>query len=317
MANIKTKILIFGTAVAITLCGCETSESGPLDAEGSASTSSVYITETTESTRATEITEAEKTTEVTEAAKTTEISETEKTTEAIPAVTDNINMDYVVREYPDDKIVPAEWLPVYSIAEAAEKFDEIVSSDVSKMDTADAVIALANKNVIFLNTFCGSNHFWNADLDHPYYSENYKNPYYPDKPVYPLLLSPEYYTDIQEIYDLGSETYTEDELNDFYAPKGVELRKCFMKENGASYVDVWATPIWNYAPFIRRTYIEIVSETEDKCSFIWYVPDWAMLNEPEEGYEYFYYSHHFDAVYENGSWKLDILCHDSYMNNLD
>lgn len=75
------------------------------------------------------------------------------TTEAIPNVTDYRNMYFEVREFPDDKIVPAEWITVYSFAETAKNFDEIVSSDDSNMDTADAIIALANKNVIFVNSF--------------------------------------------------------------------------------------------------------------------------------------------------------------------
>lgn len=188
------------------------------------------------------------------------------------------------------------------------------------MDTADAIIALANKNVIFVDSFL---HFWDEDMDHPYYSENYQNPYasenpnYYDLPIYPILLSSEYYTDIQEIYNLGSETYINDALNNeidgFYFDRG-KLRKPFMKENGVSYVDVWLTPIWNFTPFRLRTYIEIVSETENKCSFIWYIPEWwERLNEPEEGYEFVYYKRKGEAVYENGSWKLSDIGHDAYM----
>lgn len=302
MVNMKTKIYILGTAAAIILCGCENSESGLIepDAEGSSSTSTVYVSETAETIKTAE---TEKTTEITEAA---------KTTEAIPNVTDYRNMYFEVHEFPDDKIVPAEWIPVYSFAETAKNFDEIVSSDVSNMDTADAIIALANKNVIFVDSFA-PHLFWDADTDHPYYSENYKNPNYPDKPIYPLSFrSSEYFTDIQEIYDLGSETYIEDALNEFYTPKEGISRKCFMKENGVSYIDVWATPIWNFAPFMYRTYIEIVSETENKCSFIWYIPDWEMLNEPEEGYQYYYFNCNCEAVYENGSWKLSKVYVEGY-----
>lgn len=251
----------------------------------------------------------------TSTAESTEITEPEKTTEEPPYIP---NDPFEVREYPDDNIVPAEWMPVYSFAEAAKHFDEIVSADVSKMDTADAIIALANKNVIFMNYFwidC----FWTADHDHPYYSENYKNPYASDYPVFaspllPILLSSEYYTDIQEIYDLGSETYTENALNNFYTPMEGVSRKCFFKENGVSYVDVFHLPIWDFAPFKCRTYIEIVSETENKCSFIWYIPEWwERLNEPEEGYEFVYYKRKGEAVYENGSWKLSDIGHDAYM----
>lgn len=280
--------------------------------EGNIITTPETITTETESQPA-ETTEITKTTEP---EKTTEITEAEKTEQEDPNPSNDI---FEVREFPDDKIVPAEWIPVYSFAEAAKNFDEIVSADVSNMDTADAIIALANKNVIFVDSFLS--HFWDADTDHPYYSENYtnpyasENPYYSDKPLYPILLSSEYYTDIQEIYDLGSETYINDalnnEMNGFYYDRG-KLRKPFMKENGISYVDFWVLPIWNFTPFRCRTYIEIVSETENKCSFIWHRPDWEMLNEPEEGYEFFYYSCDGEAVYENGSWKLSKVYVEGY-----
>ncbi len=304
MENIKTKIYMLGIAAAIMLCGCENSESRlPEVTTESSSTSAVFTSETVKVTEPTEITEAEETTEET------------KPGGGVPSEIFDPSTCFEVREFPDDKIVPAEWIPVYSFAEAAKNFDKVVSADVSNMNTADAIIALANKNVIFTDSFV-SYLFWDADTDHPYYSENYKNPYYPDKPIYPMSL--EYFADIQEIYDLGAETYTENAIKDFYAPKGIP-RKCFMKENGVSYVDVWATPIWNYAPFMYRTYIEILSETEDKCSFIWYTPEWEaeILNpdhcpKPEEGYEYYYHRCNCEAVYENGSWKLSDVYIEGY-----
>lgn len=313
--NIKTKIYILGISTALILCGCENGGVDlSFDTEKLSSENTVYISEASETVKTTETEDVKEITKVTEAAKTTEPEKTEEITKEPPYIPDD---PFEVREYPDDSIVPAEWIPVYSFAEAAKNFDEIVSADVSKMDTANAIIALANKNVIFMNSFW-SDYFWTIDYDHPYYSENYKNPNYPDKPIYPLLLSSEYYTDIQEIYDLGSETYTENALNDFYTPgvgiSGEEIsRKCFIKENGVFYVDLWAMPIWDFAPFKCRTYIEIVSETENKCSFIWYIPDWEMLNEPEEGYEFLYYRCKGEAVYENGSWKLNDVSHDAYM----
>lgn len=305
MANIKTKICIIGISSALILCGCDYSE--PIDIDLSFTTT-VSVSETAETVKTTETEKITEITIITEAEKTEEITEAAKTTKAEPYIPDD---DFEVCEFPDDKIVPAEWMPVYSFAEAAKHFNEIVSSDVSNMNTADAIIALANKNVVFVDSF--QSHFWDVDMDHPYYSEIYTNPYasenpnYSDRPIYPILLSSEYYTDIQEIYDLGSETYIDNALNNeidgFYYDRG-KVRKAFMKEDGVSYVDLWVLPIWGIFPFSHRTYIEIVSETEDKCSFIWHVSDWEMLNEPEEGYEFFYYHCNCEAVRENGSWKL-------------
>ena len=248
MENIKTKIYMLGMAAAIMLCGCENSENEPPDLNTESSlTSTVYTSETVKNTEATGTTKTDETTDTTETA---------KVTEEIPNVTDDINSEFEIREFPDDKIVPSEWIPVYSFAEAVQNFDAIVSADVSGMNAADAIIALANKNVIFMNAFI-SDVFCELDKDHPYYSEIYKNPNFPNEPIYPIILN--YFTDIQEIYDLGTETYTENAIEDFYTPKKGISRRCFMKENGVSYIDVWATPIWDYAPFMYRTYIEILS----------------------------------------------------------
>ena len=306
MENIKTKIYMLGMAAAIMLCGCENSESEPPDLNTESSlTSAVFTSETVKNTQA-----AETTAETIKVTETTAITEAEETVEetkpggGVPSEIFDPSTYFEVREFPDDKIVPSEWIPVYSFAEAAKNFDKVVSADVSNMNTADAIIALANKNIIFVDSFV-SYLFWDADMDHPYYSENYKNPYYPDKPIYPMSL--EYFTDIQEIYDLGAETYTEEKLKKWYTPTNP-----FMKENDAFYVDVWGFPIWNFAPFMYRTYIEIISETEDKCSFIWHRPDWEKLNEPKEGYEYFYYNCNCEAVYENGSWKLSKVYVEGY-----
>ena len=322
MVNIKTKSCILGISAALILCGCSESELSVVNTEESSSAITVSISETVKTA------EPEKTTEaavLTEPEKTAEITEAEKTTEEIPNVTDYktdfINKCFEVREFPDDEIVPAEWIPVYSFAEAAKKFDEIVSLDVSNMDTADAIIALANKTVIFLGSFTRWL-FWDSDLDHPYYSENYENPFaselphYANKPLYPIILSPEYYTDIQEIYDLGAEIYIDSALNDendgYFYYKG-KTRKAFIKENGNSYVDELLIPNWDILPFRYRSYIEIVSETEDKCSFIWHTPNWEMLGDPpEEGWEFNYYSCPAEAVYEDGSWKLSDVYIEGY-----
>ncbi len=324
MTNIKTKTYILGLSAAIMLCGCGNvgDEQPNINTETSSSIIAVYTSITEKNTETTEITKPAEITETTEATTVTEmttVTEATTVTEETPNVTDNVSAEIEILECPDDEIVPAEWLPVCYFLDAVQNFDDIVSADVSKMDTADAIIALANKNVIFMNTFV-SDIFCNADIDHPYYSENYKNPNYPDKPIYPITLN--YFTDIQEIYDLGSETYTDNALEDFYASGGKVSRRCFMKENGVSYIDLWATPIWDSRPFEVRTYIEILEETENKCSFIWHVPNWTIYALSPElaaskprtaGYYYFYYNYHTEAEYINGSWKLTEVRHDGFM----
>ncbi len=165
------------------------------------------------------------------------------------------------------------------------------------MNTADDIVALANKNIIFVDSFT-TYLFWKADPNQVYQPESGENPLYP-------IISLNYYNNIQEIYDLGAETYTESALKKWYTPRNsYAAGNPFIEENGVFYVDETGLPIWNFAPFMDRSYIEILNETEDRCSFIWHTPDWEKLNEPEKGYEYFYYSCDCEAVYENGSWKL-------------
>ncbi|MBD5082276.1 MAG: hypothetical protein HDT44_11020 [Ruminococcaceae bacterium] len=318
MVNIKTKIYILGVSAALLLCGCNSSEIGQPDLSADVTSSSITVSksETEETVKPSESenrTEAENTTETDQ---TEEPEETDRPMAYIP------KDRFEVREYPDDSIVPDKWIPVYSFAEAAQNFHEIVSADVSNMKAADAVIALANKNVIFLASQW-EDYFWSADRDNPNYSDTYKNPYaddnpgnYDNVPLYPVILSPEYYTDIQEIFDLGAEIYTDDALNDknhgYYYHLGKSRIK-FVKEDGTFYVDLWLMPTWNFLPFRLRTYIEIVSESEDKCSFIWHTPNWEMLGEPpEEGWEFNYYSCPAEAVYEDGSWRLSEVYVEGY-----
>ncbi len=294
MANIKTKIFMLGMAAAIMLCGCENSQSGLSDFNTeSSSTSAVYTSETKKNTEATEI------------IKITDITETTKPEEGVPSEIFDPSTYFEVHEFPDDKVVPAEWIPVYSFAEAAKNFEEVVSSNVSNMNTADAIVALANKNIIFVDSFT-TYLFWKADPNQVYQPEGGGNPLYP-------IISLNYYNNIQEIYDLGAETYTESALKKWYTPRSsYAAGNPFIEENGVFYVDETGLPIWNFAPFMDRTYIEILNETEDRCSFIWHRPDWEKLNEPEEGYEFYYYSCDCEAVYENGSWKLSKVYIEGY-----
>ena len=322
MANIKTKAYILGISAALILCGCNSSETEQpdLNTDVTSSPITVSISQTEETAKPSETENTAETAAITEAVQATEADQTEEPEETDRPTAYIPEDRFEVREYPDDSIVPAEWIPVYSFAEAAQNFHEIVSADVSNMNTSDAVIALANKSIIFTAAFHYV--FWDSDDEHPYYSETYKNPYadenphYADQPIYPVLLSSEYYTDIQEIYDLGAETYIDSALNDknngFYYDKG-KLRKPFMKENGVSYIDKLVLPTWNFLPFRLRTYIEIVSETEDKCSFIWHTPNWEMLGDPpEDGWEFNYYHCPAEAVYEDGSWKLSKVYVEGY-----
>ena len=322
MANIKTKISILGISAALILCGCNSGEIGQpdLNTDVTSSPITVSISQPEETVKPSESENTAETAATTEAEQATEADRTEEPEETQRPLAYIPEDRFEVREYPDDSMVPDNWIPVYSFAEAAQNFHEIVSADVSSMDTADAVIALANKSILFTAAFHYV--FWDADVEHPYYSETYKNPYadelphYANQPIYPVILLSEYYTDIQEIYDLGAETYIDRALNDendgFYYHRG-RLRKPFMKENGVSYIDKLVLPTWNYIPFRLRSYIEIVSESEDKCSFIWHTPNWEMLGDPpEEGWEFDYYDCAAEAVYEDGSWKLSKVYVEGY-----
>lgn len=203
------------------------------------------------------------------------------------------------RVYPDDELVPSEWIRVNTTAEVREKIDEVLKSDTSAKDPESALPALMNKHVLCFDMFYNS--LLPTNWDAPYNSTKFENPIYPFKS--------EYFSNLQSIYDLVYATYegsTAEQL--FYGYNG-EPR--FTEINGKMYKNAMVFPNWSSYPFAARSYIEIFGKTENKCAFTWYYPSISdyedEYNQPESGYEFFYLEKTYIAEYIDGSWKLDSI----------
>lgn len=199
------------------------------------------------------------------------------------------------RIYPDDKLVPDEWLRVDSAAEFTERIAEAMVSDTTVKDPEEAVKALLDRNLFFICLFLGDGMF-EVDWDSPYDSPDF------EKPIYPI--TSKYFSDIQSINDLAYDTYKYSVAEEFLHAIGGE--PLFTEINGQMYVNITRFgAIGGPAPFTARSYIEIFEKTENKCAFVWHYPDVEMLNPPESGYEFYYYEQTYIAEYIDGSWKLN------------
>lgn len=203
--------------------------------------------------------------------------------------------------YPDDELVPSEWIHVDSIAEVMEKVDEIIKSDTSAKDPEIALPALMNKNVVFNLMILSVSSLFDINWDAPYNSADFENPIYP--------FTTEYFSDVQSIYDFAYQPYECSYVEEhFLFGTADNPKKLFAEENGQMYINTASFPagLGGGPPaFITRSYVEITEKTDNKCTFIWHYPDVEELNPPKDGYEFFYFKKTYTAEYIDGSWKLN------------
>ncbi len=208
---------------------------------------------------------------------------------------------YAGRVYPDDELVPSEWIRVDSIAEVMEKVDEIIKSDTSVRAPEIALPALMNKNVLFYLMFFSIRSLLDINWDPPYNSLDF------EKTIYPFTT--EYFPDVQSIYDFAYQPYERSYVEEHFLFGTVDSpKKPFVEENGQMYINTNSFPAgFGGGPgsFLARSYVEITEKTDNKCTFIWHYPDVEMLNLPEDGYEFHYYEKTYTAEYVEGSWKLN------------
>lgn len=205
------------------------------------------------------------------------------------------------RVYPDDELVPSEWIRVDSRAEVMEKVDEIIKSDTSAKDPEIALPALMNKGVLFFLIFYGTRSLLDINWDAPHNSADF------EKPIYPFTT--EYFHDVQSIYDFAYQPYERSFVEEHFLLGTVDSpKKPFVEENGQMYINTSSFPTAGFGgpgPFLARSYVEITEKTDNKCTFIWHYPDVEGLNLPEDGYEFHYYEKTYTAKYIDGSWKLN------------
>lgn len=208
---------------------------------------------------------------------------------------------YAGRVYPDDELVPSEWICVESIADVMEKVDEIIKSDTSAKDPEIALPALMNKGVLFFLIFYGTRSLLDINWDAPYNSADF------EKPIYPFTT--EYFHDVQSIYDFAYQPYERSFVEEHFLLGTVDSpKKPFVEENGQMYINTGSFPTAGFGgpgPFLARSYVEITEKTDNKCTFIWHYPDVEELNPPKDGYEFFYFKKTYTAEYIDGSWKLN------------
>ncbi len=262
MTSIKRHIRAFALTAVVTLCGCENTKPEPPEP---------YSGET---------------------------GETIAAASDLPVTENNSDTDFSSsRIYADDKLVPKEWLKVFSHAEALEHFEEIVNSDTSELDAQDAVLSLVNKNVLFFELFfVSSKGLFEIDWNSPYETEDL------EKPVYPF--KSKFFPNIESIYNLAFNTYDYSVADEFLFGTPENPKTFFFEENGCTYINNSVFPIWSADAFISRTYIEITNISEENCTFVWHYPDLERLNEPVD-YQYFYYEKTYTADYKDGTLKLN------------
>lgn len=198
------------------------------------------------------------------------------------------------REYPDDKLVPSEWLRLDSRAEFADRIAEAMVSDTTVKDPEEAVKALLDRNMVFICFLYGS--MLDIDWDSPRDYSDYKFPIYP--------CTSKYFDDVKTISDLAYDTYSDNSVVEGIL-NGHEPR--LLEIDGQMYINNSNFPLQGgVSPLSARSYIEITEKSDDKCTFILHYPDFEDFNTPESGYEFYYFKNGpYTAERFDGKWKLN------------
>lgn len=212
------------------------------------------------------------------------------------------------RIYPDDELVPSEWLRVASYAEGMAKINDILNSDASGKDLESALAVLMDRNMLVHGFFFGGMKLFEFDRDSPYDSPDFEEPIYP--------MTSEYFSDVQSISDLVYGTYERSAAEQIL--HGWRNGEPLLTEaNGQMYINIAKFPNLSSPSFTAGSYVEITEKSDDKCTFIWHFPDLDEnnieegYNLPESGYEFFYFKKKYTAEYIDGAWKLTNLVFDN------
>lgn len=205
------------------------------------------------------------------------------------------------RVYPDDKLVPSDWLRVASYAEGMAKINDILNSDASGKDLESALAVLMDRNMLVHGFFFGRMELFEFDWNSPYDSPDF------EKPIYPM--TSEYFYDVQSISDLVYGTYEHSAAEKIL--HGWKSEPLLTEVNGQMYINVAKFPNLSNPSFTAGSYVEITEKSENKCAFIWHFPDLEELNAPESGYEFHYFKKKYTAEYIDGAWKLTDIVFDN------
>ncbi len=285
MVNIKIFYsLLLLTLIAFVSCGCSNTISELPDTSESAVSEPTAVNDNTSSQAQTPLLETA------EAGNTYE----PESSDDVPI---NPYHSYWLTENPDtkydDDVVPENWLPIYTAAEALRHFDELADVNASGGNVSDEVTLLVNRNVILFETLIG--HTYDINWDETYTPEGTETEFHP--------ITLRYFANLDSIYQLAYHTYRSDVADERLFGEE-NTRQLFVEENGQIYVDVNAMTIWSMDPYAARSYIEITEISDDLCKFIWHYPDREGLNEPDK-YKYFYFDKEYTASFVNDAWVLD------------
>lgn len=287
MVNIKifySILLLF--LIAVVNCGCGNTISELTDTSDSTVSEPTEVNDNTSSQAKTPLLE------------TAEVGNTYES-ESSDDVPINPYHSYWLTENPDtkydDDVVPENWLPVYTAAEALRHFDELADDNDFVGDVSKDVTLLVNRNVIFFETLIG--HTYDIKWDEIYTSEDTEAEFHP--------ITLRYFDNLDSIYQLAYHTFRSDVVNEWLLGEN-KSRPLFTVDNGQIYVNVNAMPIWSMDPFAARSYIEITEISDDHCKFNWYWVDSEGLNEPDK-YKYFYFDKEYTASFVNNMLVLDSI----------
>ncbi len=204
-------------------------------------------------------------------------------------------------------IVPENWREILTTEEAFERFDEITAPLPEGDSPEDEIVLLMNRNVLCFDTaYVNSFEFIDSAQGLDYRSDD----------ILHVRVRSEYFSTIQDIKNLYAQTYTEECANRlFYGTEDRPLQTFIKDENGIIWVDMRCVLVWSTSPFYNPSYIEIVSQSESDCEFLWhYVSyDYGDYFTDYLPHEFFPFHNQIKcyAVKENDEWKLTFLIYDN------
>ncbi len=197
----------------------------------------------------------------------------------------------------DEVVVQENWREVLTTKEAFANFDAITAPPPKGASPEDEIVLLMNRNVLCFDTaYVIPFEFIDPEQEFNYSSDD----------ILHARVRSEYFNTIQDIKNLYEQTYTEECANRLFYGTEDRPRQTFIKdEDGIIWVDM-RTPVWSTNPFYHPSYIEIVSQSESDCEFMWHFGGVVDCSGP-----LIHQQIRCNAIKENNEWKLTFFIYDS------
>lgn len=304
--KLKSLALTLSLTVCLSACSDQAKESGTPFSE-----TETTVSQTESTKEQTAVTTPQSKPETTTNASPAETQEpTEKQT-ALSNESDNgeniIEKSVENRLLWDEVVVQENWREVLTTEEAFANFDAITAPPPKGASPEDEIVLLMNRNVLCFDTaYVIPFEFIDPEQEFNYSSDD----------ILHARVRSEYFNTIQDIKNLYAKTYTEECANLlFYGTEDRPLQTFIKDENGIIWVDMRCVTVWSTNPFYHPSYIEIVSQSESDCEFLWhYVSyDYGDYFTDYLPHEFFPFHNQIKcyAVKENDEWKLTFLIYDN------